>query len=58
MVGQKIITHLLALILITAALLILNYPILLNADFLTPLIIELDFPRFFLFFIILTLFDL
>ena len=33
MVGQKIITHLLALILITAALLILNYPILLNADF-------------------------
>ena len=33
MVGQKIITHLLALVLITAALLILNYPILLNADF-------------------------
>ena len=33
MVGQKIITHLVALVLITAALLILNYPILLNADF-------------------------
>ena len=35
MVTKKIITHLLSLILITAALLILNYPILLNADFFT-----------------------
>ncbi len=33
MVTKKIITHLLSLALITAALLILNYPILLNADF-------------------------
>jgi hypothetical protein len=33
MVTKKIITHLLYLALITAALLILNYPILLNADF-------------------------
>ena len=33
MITKKIITHLLSLALITAALLILNYPILLNADF-------------------------
>ena len=32
MVSRKIITHLLSLVLITSALLILNYPILLNAD--------------------------
>ena len=33
MVSQKIITHLFSFVLITAALLIFNYPILLNADF-------------------------
>jgi hypothetical protein len=33
MVAKKIINHLLSLALITAALIILNYPILLNADF-------------------------